>query len=483
MKHFLILVFVSIMFTSCSNVIMDEYPPLLYDEAGVTVPVNIAPFRFALADSIDADIRSVTYSINGQKQASGLKLPIRIWKKLLHKAQGSYMEVTIVAELGHRCVQYKPFRIYISEDEVDPYIAYRLIEPGYELWNEMGIYQRNLESYSQKPIIENKMTDYGCVNCHSFHLFDPDTFMFHARMACGGTYFIHGDEIEVLDTKTPETMSALVYPQWHPSGKFVVFSVNNTKQRFHTCDRNRIEVFDCASDIVVYDVEKHELFSCPSLKDSAKFETFPTFSPMGDKIYFCCADSLSMPQNFDKIRYSLCSIDFNPENCSFGEDVRVLYDASDIGAGSVSFPRVSPDGKYLMYTLSEYGNFSIWHTDADLYIYDLQSGEQRCLKELNSHDVESYHSWSSNSKWVVFSSRRDDGLYTKLYLAHIDDHGTFSKPFLLPQSDPYFYQGFMKSYNIPEFISGPVSLHSRKISSAGRKDDRIKISFSSKNTL
>ena len=48
------------------------------------------------------------------------------------------------------------------------YLAYRLIEPGYELWNQMGIYQRNLEDYKQSPIMENKYSGQNCMNCHSF---------------------------------------------------------------------------------------------------------------------------------------------------------------------------------------------------------------------------------------------------------------------------------------------------------------------------
>ena len=86
-------------------------------------------------------------------------------------------------------------------------------------------------------------------------------------------------------------------------------------------------------------------------------------------------------------------------------------------------PGFPPDGKQLVFTLSEYGNFSIWHKDADLYRIDLDSGVMHRMDEVNSDDVESYHSWSSNSRWLVFSSRRIDGLYTRPYLVHIDENG------------------------------------------------------------
>ena len=172
-----------------------------------------------------------------------------------------------------------------------------------------------------------------------------------------------------------------------------------------------------------------------------------------------------MPTEYAKVKYNLCSVSFEPETRTFGNRVDTLYNAR-VGGMSASFPRVSPDGRYLMYTLSGYGNFSIWHKDADLYLADLTTGVSRPLTEVNSGDVESYHSWSSNSRWILFNSRRVDGLYTHVYMAHVSDDGTLSKPFLLPQRNPAYYGKLMQSYNIPEFISGPIDLSPDEITGA-----------------
>jgi dipeptidyl aminopeptidase/acylaminoacyl peptidase len=125
---------------------------------------------------------------------------------------------------------------------------------------------------------------------------------------------------------------------------------------------------------------------------------------------------------------------------------------------SAVLPRISPDGRYLLFTMGHYGYFHIWHHDADLWMLDLKTGEAREAKELNSNDTESYHTWSSNGKWVVYSSRRDDGTYTRPFFAHIDKDGKGTKPFELPQADPDYHRQFMKCYNIPEFMHGPVTI-------------------------
>ncbi|WP_289006764.1 hypothetical protein [uncultured Parabacteroides sp.] len=472
------------LFFSCSDSVqvsetLDRKPAIVPDYADITIPANIAPLNFSLKDSVED--AQVVLSYAGQQVEVRAKdnqfvFPISKWKKLLSSATGNTVEVVVRVKERGKWLEYAPVKWSVAAEPIDPYIAYRLIAPGYTLWNKMGLYQRNLENYTETPIIENKMSGRNCVNCHSFCMQNPDKMLFHMRETYPGTILVDGDKIEKLNTKTEQTISSLVYPSWHPSGKYVAFSVNNTKQGFHANDRNRIEVFDEASDVVVYDVVKHEVVTTARLFSKDAFETFPTFSPDGKTLYFCTAVPRPIPEEYSEIKYSLCSIGFDPDTRSFGSVVDTLYNAS-VSEQSASFPRVSPDGKHLMYTLSGYGNFSIWHKDADLYMADLSTGESTPLDILNSDDVESYHSWSSNSRWVIFSSRRIDGLYTRLYIAYIDENGQACKPFLLPQKDTGFYDRFMMSYNIPEFITGKVKVGGRVLGLKAKEDKGIDVKF------
>ena len=95
---------------------------------------------------------------------------------------------------------------------------------------------------------------------------------------------------------------------------------------------------------------------------------------------------------------------------------------------------------------------------------NIETGEAYPLDEANSRDAESFHNWSLNSRWILFTSRRDDSLYTQLYFAHIDKDGKASKPFRLPQKNPKEYDvESVNSFNTPDFAKSPIDLTKREI--------------------
>lgn len=455
---------------------VDRLPEIYPDYAGVTIPATIAPLQFKLQAGAKACavFKSEGYEFPVYAPDGDFSISEKEWTKLLASAKGKEVEVTVLTEEKDAWKAWLPFRIHVSADAIDPYIAYRLIDPGYQLWGEMGIYQRELASFRQDPILENRQTDGNCMNCHSFCMQDPEKLLLHIRAKHGCTVLINGDKMEALDTKTDKTLSALVYPSWHPSGKYIAFSVNNTTQDVHPV--HRTEVYDKASDVVVYDIEKGEIVTAAPLFSKDHFETFPTFSPDGKQLYFCSAPALPMPDSLPVLRYSLCRIAFDPQSRTFGQTVDTLYQA-ETEQRSILFPRVSPDGNYLLCTTTAYGTFPIWHKDAELCMFDLRSGQPVSTEEANSPDTESYHSWSSNSKWVVFGSRRLDGLYTRPFITHVGEGGVLSKPFLIPQETTDYYTLLTKSFNIPEFVKGKVNADRYKLVSRIKEGKHRKVSF------
>lgn len=445
--------------------------PLWPDYMNVTVPVGIAPLNFCYtASDGPVPVTTFTYedmsiSIKGREVVWKEKE----WKRLLEAAKGGDIIVK-------SSVLDEAWTIHVSEDEIDYGINYRLLAPGYEVYSKMGIYQRSLADYKEKALIENTQFD-GCVNCHAYNRGNPENYSLHIRGQHGATLLNIDGQMQAYNTKTDSTLGFCVYPYWHPDGNHIAYSSNNTRQGFHVLADKLIEVFDLDSDLQVYDVRANTLISAASIKKAEVWETFPAFSADGKTLYFCAATPRPIPAETDQIRYNLCSVSFDPVTGCIGSEIDTLVFAEGLGK-SVSFPKPSYDGKFLVYTLSDYGNFSIWHHEADLWILDLATGESRPMSKANSADTESYHSWSSNSRWMMFSSRRDDGLYTRLYFTHIDENGQESKPFMLPQKHPLHYYSYMnRSYNVPEFVTGPVDMDRINAERLINSDDRIQFGF------
>ena len=472
--------------TACTETVSDAtqeniLPQIYPDYTGVTIPVNIAPLCFNMADETALRIDAVvTDSHGGSLHAQGeesVDFDLDEWHGLLAQYRGDSLSVVVSAKYEDGWHTYKPFSIYVSPDSIDYGLCYRLIEPGYEVWSKMGIYERDLSSFEERPLIENTQFE-GCVNCHSFNRADPKDMSLHIRGPHGATLLRQDyGPVTAYNTRTDHTLGLCVYPYWHPSGRYIAYSTNTTNQLFHSAGRNRVEVFDTASDLQVYDVEKNELLLSPLLKQDSVYETYPVFSADGRSLYFCAARALPEGSHqLDSIRYSLCRIDFDPATGTFGDQIETVVDAAS-QQKSVSFPRPSYDGRFLCYTLSDYGQFSIWHHEADLWLLDLRSekGEvkseklaaARPMDGANSKDTESFHNWSTNSRWLVVSSRRDDGLFTRPYFCHVDKDGNVTKAFMLPQRNPRrFYRGRFMSFNVPDFITAPTRFDSRQATQA-----------------
>ncbi len=444
-----------------------DLPKIYPDYTNVTIPTNIAPLTFELDEAVDEMI--ARYAAGDKEIVCEGKAQPQMddWRMLTENAKGGAMTVDVYARRAHQWTHYKPFNIFVSPDSIDSYLSYRLIYPSFVDYKTLTISQRCLENYDESVIYDNVLCglekDRQCINCHSYQQYNPERMQFHARQNFGGTIIAYDGHIKKVDMKNDSILSAGVYPAWHPWLKLIVYSTNMTAQSFHTSHHNKIEVYDSESDLIAYDIDKGEVTNLEN--DANELEVFPAWAPDGKTLYYCSAhfewkDSAltkvdEIIKRSQEIKYNIYRKRFNPETMAFGP--RELVFSADSLNKSATLPRISPDGRYLMFALAEYGVFHIWHHDADLWLLDLQTGQARALQEINSPDTESYHSWSSNGKWVVFSSRRDDGTYTRPFFAHIDNNGHGTKPFELPSADPDYHRQFMRCYNIPEFMHGPVN--------------------------
>lgn len=462
-----------------------QMPRITPDYIGVTIPNTIAPLNFYIDDE-DVEIMDVV--IKGTKgevlHSNGdyADFDIQEWHSLIKDNTGDSLQIIVSAKKKDQWIEYHPFPIYISNDSLGEWgVTYRLIPPGYETYGAMGLYQRSLSDFEQSPILENKNMDSDCINCHTPNRTDPSMSTFHVRGQNGATVIIQDQQPDVLVPRNQQLGGSMVYPFWHPSGRFIAYSTNQTHQNFHQLRERRVEVYDDKSDIIIYSPSSHEILFDSIIGTKDHLENFPAFSPDGKMLYFCSANSIdTIWSQYKDIKYNICRIDFDAETGILGQQADTIVNARQIGK-SANMPRLSYDGRFLLYTLSDYGCFPIWHPEADLWMMNLETKETYPLTEANSDDSESFHNWSLNSRWILFTTRRDDGLYTQLYFAHIDENGKASKPFRLPQRDPReFDLENIYSFNTPEFAKSPVSITEEQLSKALNHKDRISTTLTNK---
>lgn len=467
-----------------------EQAAIYPDYRDIIVPPNIAPLNIQVKSA--GEEYAACFSGGGKQliAAAGkdgkLDLDSAEWVGLLAASKGKDVEVTLYARRAEGWVRFPSYHFSVAEEPIDRYLSYRLIEPSYELYRQLGLYQRDLQGFSVRTIYENNRTfdneENHCVNCHNYQNNSTRRMLFHVRAKHGGTVFVEDGKAEKVNMSCDSILAGCTYPAWHPTRNWVVFSSNKTGQAFHIIDKQKVEVVDYGSDLVLYDADRHTLTNI--CKTEAELETFPCWAPHGDLLYYTSAyvpefanatdeqKQQTLKSRFENIRYNVMSLAFDSVTRRFSQPV-VEVDCASQGK-SASVPRVSPDGRYLLFALADYGQFHIWHTSADLYVKDLMTGEIRPLTETNSPGPDSYHCWSSNGRWIVFASRRDDGAYSRPYIAYFDKQGRGHKAFIVPQRDPEENILLPKSYNVPELTRDAVRISEKDLRSRVLSDEGVK---------
>ncbi|MDE7150086.1 MAG: hypothetical protein K2O01_06740 [Bacteroidales bacterium] len=477
-----------------------DRPQIYPDYTDCRLPRNIAPCNFRILSPhtrYRMEVQRNGETLYRQRGRAIVRFPSRRWRQWLDGAQNDTLWVALSLKQDGQWQACAPFALYIDRSTVTPYLTYRLIEPSYQLCNFLTIEERCLENFETRNLYDNVMNELNCVNCHTAAWGDPDYSVYHTRFQRPGTHIAVNGQLRRIDLKSNRFPQGGVYPAWHPDKRYIAFGTASAFPFVHSKDIvRRTEVYDSLGDLLVYDIYRNRILSDARICTEEKEETFPCFSPDGRRLFFC--QSLTPPKDSatedpvdysKKIKYSLVSIEFEAETGTFGR-MDTLVDAAESGM-TVSFPRVSPDGRFLVFCLSDHGTFPIRHPESDLYILNLTAAGHgayrrataadtgnlasarvyRPLTPANSDKTESYHEFSpSGGRWLMFSSKRDDGMYSRPYFCLIDDSGRASKPFMLPQKHPDFYLTCLKSFNVPVLSNGPAPYDAFKTAEAAEAE-------------
>ena len=464
--------------TRDNRVIIENYtsinrkPKIRPDYCDTVIPPNIAPLNFLLQE------KGLHYCVKISSRAGQpievfsktgkIIIPEKPWHKLLNQNKGQelYFDVFVKTE-NNQWHRYQTITNKIAAEPIDGFLVYRRMRPLYSKWKEMGIYQRNLHSFDESVVLNNKSFKLGCVHCHTFLANNTDRMLMHVRSFNGPSMLlIENGKASNIDSRTSFSTAPMGYTGWHPSGKLIVFTVYKVFQFFHTTGLQVRDVYELDSALGYYLFDSKIVKTSPQLSKKDRLETYPNWTPDGRYLYFCSAPMLwpqeqrKIPEQYNQVKYDLHRISYDLETDTWGK-LETVLSAEQTGL-SIIQPRISPDGRFILFCMCQYSCFPAFQPSSDLYLMDLNTGRYERLA-CNSDQSESWHCWSSNNRWIVFSSKRGTGLFSKGYFSYIDQNGKAHKPFLLPQKDPTFYDSFTYLYQMPELIKTPIPVTGERL--------------------
>ena len=308
-----------------------------------------------------------------------------------------------------------------------------------------------------------------CANCHSFSM-DGNTLgmdMDGPRGDKGAYTVVDVEETMVIEEEDVFSWNTFedkikgrntlgLMSQVSPDGRYVVSTVNESVFVCNYMDFRFLQTFYPTRGILaVYSRETGEIRRLPGADDSRYVQACPVWTPDGNEIIFMRAKarpaygSGPLPKKANdlqetQIQYDLYRIPFNAGR---GGKAEPIAGASRNGMSN-SFAKCSPDGKWIVFVQCRNG--MLMRPDSRLYIIPSRGGKAREMV-CNTDLMNSWHSWSPNSRWLVFSSKSNTP-YTQMFLTHIDGEGNDSPAILVPNST-----AANRAVNIPEFVNIPGS--------------------------
>lgn len=438
------------------------------DYTNTVIAPNIAPLNFLIREKGTKYFVRI-YSEQGDgidiySRRPSIEIPIRRWRKLLSINQGRKLFFDIyVGDEKNQWNKFQTLTNTIASVGLDRYLMYRKISICVQ-WKDMGIYQRDLESYRESIVLHNSSFGGGCVHCHSLLNNRPDNMLMQVRSTDYGTpmLLVQNSRVTAVKTQTTVTPGKVGFTSWHPNGNVIAFSINKYRMLYHSTGQEFRDVFDNAADLALYLVDSRQVISTGSITRPDRMETFPEWSRDGRYLYFCSAPQLP-DKRYNEVLCDLMRISYDCRTRKWGT-LETVLSAQQVN-GSITQPRFSPDGRFLLFNVSKYSDFPIHQAKSDLYLMDTVTGRYHRLS-ISSARCDTWHSWSSNGRWIAFSSKRLDGRFARPFFSYVDRTGKVYKPFVLPQRDPAFYDSLVRVYNMPELIRTKIPIKTKQLSKA-----------------
>lgn len=404
-----------------------------------------------------------------------------VWAAIKRRSTGQPASVAVLgfrSDNPTRAVSQGRITITTSEDPVGAPIFYRdvplapsktqdgVIKPLAEAVVPLIAWRLRDISQSESRLLLTDMLN--CTNCHSFSA-DGKTLGMDLDGPKGdkGAYVIapvakqmvieqkHVISWNSFPDKPPDHKTIGFLSQISPDGQFAVTTLNEKVFVSNFWDYKFLQVFYPTRGILAYYRRATgEMKALPGADDPAFVHCSPSWTPDAKSLIFSRAAAIDpYPEGRPRpthandpaetpIQYDLCRIPFND---GLGGQPELVEGASQNGMSN-TFPKVSPDGKWIVFVQCRNGQ--LLRPDSKLWILPASGGTPRLMR-CNTSRMNSWHSFSPNSRWLVFSSKINTP-YTQMFLTHIDEQGNDSPPILIPNST-----AANRAVNLPEFVNIP----------------------------
>jgi len=466
-----------------SATLLNRPPVLKPDYAGITIPPNIAPLNFIIQEPASDYLVRISGAkgkpMKLKSQSGRVLLQAAAWRELLSANKGSDLLVDIRAQTNGQWIRFTTITNHIAAEEIDPFLIYRKIHPSHSTWGPMGLFQRDLRNFDETQFLDNKRFSADCSHCHMLRNNDPDWLMVLIRSVH------YSNSALIISNGIPGAIAGQIgFVSWHPKAPMVAASFNKPRLLLHTARNDMRDIIELEGWIGYFDLNSKTVKEVPGLRDKKRLLAFPAWAPDGQHLYYCSAPNPMTNSegniNYKEVKYDLMRISYNLEKDEWGAPEPVLL-VRDTGF-SMAQPRISPDGHWLFVCGIPYGCWPAYDHTSDIYGIDLREGEATgkfTFKQLslNSDACESWLSWSANSRWVVFSSKRLSPLMNRPFISYVGPDATCSKPFVLPQCDPEFYDSLLSTYTIPTLAIKPVTVPQRELIDAIKNADKPELTM------
>ncbi len=447
-----------------SHLLRISYPP-----DGAVFPPNLCEPCVEWEDAVN-NLWQVTVEVPGTSLRRVFvttqrrwRLPPEVWRIIREKAHDAWIQVKGVSQYTKTpgTIQASPVvHFRISEHPVDRYIVYRLVVPQFQARKTPDTFIRDIQSFRVKTFLSAR--EQYCFSCHAFSSKTATDGM----MSIKGR-FMAGKErpagLGIFDIASgkgkavtfPFTQGGFTYMGWNSKGDKLAISANQSFASLMPIIHETQELEYSSSDIAVYDLSQDRVTLLPGASSPDYIELYPVWTPDGKRILF---SRTKAGVSARIMRFDLYVVDYNGGR---GGTPVAVPGASHNGKSNY-FPRFSPDGKWMCFCMADQG--SLVESSSDLYLLpgDLEGPVHR-LECNAAYAADSWHSWSSNSRWLAFASKRDDGIYARVYLTQIDQGGHASPGVCLPVKDLP-----LKSFNVPEFLAHALKFKEHRLFEAVR---------------